>query len=189
MRVDEVIAAIGPKLRELRQQKSLSLKQLAERSGVSAAAIHKIERNDMVPTITTLMRLATALNRSVAWFVSEDEHEDRPAALIRSRERRPVFTSKAGLALEGISGPYGRFLIAGAMARVEPRATSGRAPMEHLGEELVYVLDGSIEIHVAGEAFRLRRGDALHFRTDRPHRWRNPGDRPARLLWMALRQP
>ncbi|HET7235923.1 MAG TPA: cupin domain-containing protein [Actinomycetota bacterium] len=187
--MEEVIASIGPKLRELRQQKGLSLKQLAERSGVSAAAIHKIERNNMVPTITTLMRLATALNRSVAWFVSENEHEDRAAALVRSRDRRPVYTSKTGLALEGISGPYGRFLIAGALARVEPGASSGRAPMEHLGEELVYVLEGSIEIQVAGEDFALRRGDALHFRTDRPHRWRNPGARPARLLWLALRQP
>jgi transcriptional regulator with XRE-family HTH domain len=187
--VEDVIASIGPKLRDLRQQKNLSLKQLAERSGVSAAAIHKIERNNMVPTITTLMRLATALNRSVAWFVAEDEHEDRAAALIRARDRRPVFTSKSGLQLEGISGPYGRFLIAGALARVEPGASSGKAPMEHLGEELVYVLEGSIEVQVAGEDFVLRRGDALHFRTDRPHRWRNPGARPARLLWMALRQP
>jgi transcriptional regulator with XRE-family HTH domain len=187
--MEDVIASIGPKLRALRQQKSLSLKQLADRSGVSAAAIHKIERNNMVPTITTLMRLATALNRSVAWFVSEDEHEDRPAALVRARDRRPVFTSKTGLDLEGISGPYGRFLIAGALARVEPGATSGRAPMEHLGEELVYVLEGSIEFEVDGERFALRRGDALHFRTDRPHRWQNPGERPSRLLWMALRQP
>jgi transcriptional regulator with XRE-family HTH domain len=53
--LEEVIASIGPKLRDLRQQKSLSLKQLAERSGVSAAAIHKIERNNMVPTITLVV--------------------------------------------------------------------------------------------------------------------------------------
>jgi len=187
--VEDVIASIGPKIRELRQQKNLSLKQLAERSGVSAAAIHKIERNNMVPTITTLMRLATALNRSVAWFVSEDEREDRPAVLVRARDRRPVFTSKEGLELEGISGPYGRFFIAGALACVEPGASSGKTPMEHLGEELLYVLEGSVEVEVAGEGFVLRRGDALHFRTDRPHRWRNPGSRPARLIWMALRQP
>jgi len=187
--VEDVIASIGPKIRELRQQKSLSLKQLAERSGVSAAAIHKIERNNMVPTITTLMRLAAALNRSVAWFVSEDEHEDRPAVLVRAVDRRPVFTSKHGLELEGISGPYGRFFIAGAVARMAPGASSGANPMEHAGEELLYVLEGSIDVEVAGEPFVLRRGDALHFRTDRPHRWRNPGKRPARLVWMALRQP
>jgi transcriptional regulator with XRE-family HTH domain len=187
--VEDVIAAIGPKLRELRQQKNLSLKQLADRAGVSAAAIHKIERNNMVPTITTLMRLAAALNRSVAWFVSEDENEDRPAALVRAGDRRPVFTSKHGLDLEGISGPYGRFFMAGALARMQPGASSGTTPMEHLGEELVYVLEGSVVFEVGGEAFALRRGDTLHFRTDRPHRWHNTGPRQARLVWMAFRQP
>ncbi|MGQ0668437.1 MAG: cupin domain-containing protein, partial [Actinomycetota bacterium] len=165
---------------------NLSLQRLAERSGVSPAAIHKIERNGMVPTITTLMKLAAALNRSVAYFVEEEE-EDRPAVLIRVSERKPVYTSKSGLELRSISGPYGRFFMAGAAATVNPGASSGPRPMEHPGEELVYVLAGSMCFEVAGEEYVLRRGDALHFRTDRPHRWRNPTARPARVVWMALR--
>ena len=59
----DAVASIGPRIRQLRQQKKMSLQQLAERSDVSAAAIHKIERNTMVPTITTLMKLSSALNR------------------------------------------------------------------------------------------------------------------------------
>lgn len=187
--MEEIIASVGPRIRRLRQRKNLSLKQLAERSGVSAAAIHKIERNSMVPTITTLMRLAAGLNRSVSYFVSEEEGEDERAAfLIRAAARRPVFTSKKGLRLQSISGPYGRFLAAGAIATVEPGASSGPRPMEHVGEELVYVLSGTLVFEVDGDRFPVRRGDALHFRTDRPHSWRNPGTRPARLLWVALRQ-
>jgi transcriptional regulator with XRE-family HTH domain len=185
--VEDVIAAIGPKLRQLRRQKSLSLQQLADRSGVSAAAIHKIERNGMVPTIATLMKLAGALNRPVAYFVDEERVE--PAVLVPARDRKGVFTSKKGLQLESVSGPYGRFLLAGAMATVGPGADSGARAMEHPGEELVLVLDGSMEFEVDGERYELRRGDALHFRTDRPHRWRNPGSRPTRAVWMALRQP
>jgi transcriptional regulator with XRE-family HTH domain len=185
--VEDVIASIGPKIRHLRQQKNLSLQQLSDRSGVSPAAIHKIERNSMVPTITTLMKLAAALNRSVSYFVSEEDDRDRAAVLIRREDRRAVFTSKKGLTLEGISGPYGRFFMAGAYATLAPGATSGGRPMEHLGEELVYVLSGSLEFLVEEERFTLRRGDALHFRTDRPHRWRNPGSNPARAVWMAMR--
>ncbi|MGH7746297.1 MAG: helix-turn-helix domain-containing protein, partial [Candidatus Dormibacteria bacterium] len=67
-----IIGSLGPKIRELRQQKGLSLQQLAERSDVSAAAIHKLERSGMVPTIATLMKLATALNRPVSYFVDEE---------------------------------------------------------------------------------------------------------------------
>jgi len=182
---EDVIASIGPKVRQLRRQKNLSLQQLAERAGLSAAAIHKIERNGMVPTITTLMKLSAALNRSVAYFVDEEQTE--PAVLVRSDERKPVFTSKERLDLAGISGPYGQFFMAGAVATIEAGADSGPKRMEHPGEELIFMLDGTVCFEVEGEEYTLRRGDALHFRTDRPHRWGNPSVRPARAIWMALR--
>jgi transcriptional regulator with XRE-family HTH domain len=182
-----IVSSIGPKLRELRTQRGLSLQQLAHRADVSAAAIHKIERSGMVPTITTLLKLAAALNRPVGYFVNEDADDNAPAVLIRADERRDVFTSHRGIELEGISGPYGRFFLAGAVATVEPGASSGANPMEHPGEELVFVLDGSLEFEVEGRDFRLARGDAVHFRTDRPHRWKNPGRQDARAVWMALR--
>ncbi len=185
--IDEIVASIGPKVRRLRMQKGLSLQQLAERSGVSAAAIHKVERNGMVPTITTLIKLATALNRPVSYFVGEDSDTDNVAALVRRDERKPVYTSKLGLTLENISGPYGRFFIAAAAATVEPHADSGPKPMEHPGEELVHVLSGTLEFEVDGQTYTLAVGDTLHFRTERPHRWSNPAARPAKAVWMALR--
>jgi quercetin dioxygenase-like cupin family protein len=184
--VEDVITAIGPKVRQLRKQKDFSLQQLAERSGVSAAAIHKIERNGMVPTIATLMKIAGALNRSVSYFVEEPE-EAKPVVFTPAGERRPVFTSKEGLDLTGISGPYGRFFMAGAIATVEPGAVSGPKPMEHPGEELLYMLSGTLKFEIEGDQYVLSPGDALHFRTDRPHRWANPGKRPAKAAWMALR--
>jgi transcriptional regulator with XRE-family HTH domain len=185
--LDEIVASIGPKVRDLRLQKGLSLQQLADRSGVSAAAIHKVERNGMVPTITTLMKLAGALNRSVSYFVEEDSDVDKVAALVRHGDRKPVFTSREGLRLENISGPYGRFFVAGAWATVEPSADSGRKAMEHPGEELVCVVSGTLEFEVDGDSYTVGPGDSLHFRTDRPHRWRNPTSKPAEALWIALR--
>ncbi len=185
--LEEIVSSIGPKLRELRSQRGLSLQQLAERSDVSAAAIHKIERSGMVPTITTLLKLAGALNRPVSYFVDEEEPDTRPVALTRAGERRNIYTSHQGIDLAGVSGPYGRFFLAGAVATVEAAASSGRKPMEHPGEELVLVLDGTFEVDVDGETFRLREGDSLHWRTDRPHRWRNPTATGVHALWLALR--
>jgi transcriptional regulator with XRE-family HTH domain len=185
--IDLVVYGIGPKVRQLRRQKSLSLQQLAERPGVSAAAIHKIERNGMVPTIATLMKLATALNRSVGFFVDEDSSPC--STLVRPGERKRVFTSKLGLRLDGISGPYGPFFIAGAMATMDAGADIGPRPMEHPGEELFLLLEGRVDFEVDGDGFELEPGDAVHFRTDRPHRWRNPGEEPARGVWLDLRAP
>jgi transcriptional regulator with XRE-family HTH domain len=185
--VEQVIEAIGPKIHQLRKQKNLSLQQLAERAGISAAAIHRIERNGMVPTIATLMKIAAALNRSVAYFVDEETDDSKQAILVRGDDRRRVYTSKSGLDLWGISGPYGRFFMAGALADVATKASSGPRPMEHPGEELVYVLAGKLSFDIDGDEFVLGPGDALHFRTDRPHRWWNTSRRPAQALWMALR--
>lgn len=184
--LQEIVSSIGPKLRELRSQRGLSLQQLAERADVSAAAIHKIERNGMVPTITTLLKLAGALNRPVSYFV-EEEQPLSPVSFVAADGRRAVYTSHTGIDLAGLSGPYGRFFLAGALATIEPGASSGERPMEHPGEELVFVLDGIFEMDVDGKTYPLTDGDALHFRTDRPHRWRNPSKRVTRAVWLALR--
>ena len=183
----EIVSSIGPKLRELRIQRGMSLHQLAAQSDVSAAAIHKIERGGMVPTITTLLKIAAAFNRPVSYFVEAQQGENRPVAHIRGDARGPVFTAHRGIDLAGISGPYGRFFLAGAVATVQPGANSGDKPMEHPGEELILVLDGSFELDVDGQHFVLAEGDSLHFRTDRPHRWHNATDEPIKAVWLALR--
>lgn len=185
--LEDIVDSIGPKLRELRVQRGMSLQQLAERSDVSAAAIHKIERSGMVPTITTLLKIAGALNRPVSYFVEETQSDNRPVSFIPAGSRRPLFTSHQGIDLAGISGPYGRFFLAGALSTIDVDASSGKRPMEHPGEELLYLLEGVLELDVDGERYRLTPGDALHFRTDRPHRWRNPGTEPAKAVWLALR--
>ncbi len=185
--LEGIVNSIGPKLRELRAQRSLSLQQLADLSDVSAAAIHKIERNGMVPTITTLLKIAGALNRPISYFVDEPDPDNRPVSFTRADSRRNLFTSHQGIDLAAISGPYGRFFLAGAIAQVEPGANSGRKPMEHPGEELVVMLDGVLEISVDGSTYQLNQGDSLHFRTDRPHGWRNPGTEACHAVWLALR--
>ncbi|MDP9073321.1 MAG: cupin domain-containing protein [Actinomycetota bacterium] len=185
--LEEIVSSIGPKLRELRAQRGLSLQQMADLSDVSAAAIHKIERNGMVPTITTLLKIAGAFNRPISYFVEEPDPDNRPVSFTPAKGRRNLFTSHQGIDLAAISGPYGRFFLAGAVAEVEPGASSGRKPMEHPGEELVLLLDGALEIDVDGSTFKLAEGDSLHFRTDRPHRWRNPGTESCHAVWLALR--
>jgi transcriptional regulator with XRE-family HTH domain len=185
--LERIVGSIGLKVFSLRKSMGLSLQQLGERSDVSAAAIHKIEQGGMVPTITTLLKIAGALGRPVSFFVEEDGGRDDLAVLTPDAEKRPVYTSHKGITLNSISGPYARFLMAGARATVVPGATSGRKPMQHPGEELVHVTDGVLEFNVAGQAFQIRPGDTLHFRGDQPHTWRNPGDTPARAVWLALR--
>jgi transcriptional regulator with XRE-family HTH domain len=185
--VDRIVGSIGPRLRELRLQQSLSLQQLAERAGVSAAAIHKIERNGMVPTITTLLKLADAFDRPVGYFVDEEADGAGPVAFTPAPDRGAAYTPHAGVKAETISGSYARFFLDGAVTTIEPGAGSGPVLDQHQGEELLFMLDGGLSFSVDGIEYNLGPGDALHFRTDRPHRWENRRKTAARVLWIRLR--
>ena len=183
--IERTVSEIGAKVARARSERGWSLAQLAQRAGLSPAAVHKIEKSGMTPTIASLMKVAAALGKSVAYFVDESENPD--VNVIRGDDRARVYTSKQGLDLRNLSGRYGGFAMAGAEAVVEPFADSGPTPMNHPGEELVIVLEGRMEFEVDGTPFEIGPGDSIHFRALRPHSWRNPADEPARAVWLVVR--
>ena len=184
--IERTVSALGAKLAAARAERGWSLAELARRAGVSTASVHKIEKSGMTPTIATLMKVAAALGTSVSSFIDEDVAA--PAAIVvRGDDRARLYTSKTGIALDNVSGRYGRYRLAGAEALVEPHANSGPDPMRHPGEELVYLLEGEMTFTVDGQVTHLGACDSIHFRTDRPHRWANPTERPARALWFMVR--
>lgn len=185
--VDDVVSRVGEKLSGLRRAKGLSLQQLAAIADVSAAAIHKIERSGMVPTITTLLKLGKALGMPVGYFVQEDESPPEPVQLTREGERREVYTPHKGLELAGITGSYRQFQAAAAIARLVPGANSGSKLLSHGGEELVHVLSGEVVFRIGERDFHLKPGDSLHYSGLVPHHWENASKKPAELIWMVLR--
>ena len=175
--IEQTVSALGAKVAKARAERGWSLQQLANRAGLSPAAIHKIEKSGMTPTITSLMKVASALGRSVGYFIEEADPL-RPVTVVRRDERAQLYTSKQGLVLQNVSGRYGPFFAAGAEAFVEPRADSGPEPMVHPGEELVVLLEGEMGFTVDGEEYDLAGGrlDPL------PHR-------PPALLAQPVRPP
>ena len=185
--LEEIVNGVGQRIALLRNAQGLSLHQLATRSDVSAAAIHKIERSSMVPTVTTLLKLGAALGVSVSYLLQEDEATSEPVQFTSANEREEVYTPHKGLSLEGITGSYRHFKMAAAVAHMASGATSGRNLLKHPGEELVHVLSGEVSFKVGGRDFRLKAGDSLHFSGDLPHHWENVTSKPANLIWFVLR--
>jgi transcriptional regulator with XRE-family HTH domain len=180
-----VVDAIGPKVRDLRQQAGLSLQQLARRADVSAASVHKVERGDMVPTITTLLKLAAALERPIGHFV--DDGVPEPVASLVPVDARPELpSSEPTVRRAGITGPGARFRLQGTVTELDEGA-SGADEGPRNGEVLVHVLDGELAFELAGERHVVGPGDTLHYPGDRPAVWRNTGAGPARAIWLALR--
>lgn len=180
-----VVEAIGPKVRDLRLQAGLSLQQLARRADVSAASVHKVERGDMVPTITTLLKLAAALERPIGHFV--DDRVPEPVASHVPPDARPVLSSdEPAVHRAGITGPAARFRLQGTVTDVD-EAASGTDDGPRSGEVLVHVLQGELTFDVAGERHAVAAGGTLHYPGDRPASWRNTGPGPAQAIWLALR--
>ncbi|MGQ0481902.1 MAG: helix-turn-helix domain-containing protein [Pseudonocardia sp.] len=178
-----IVGDIGPKVHALRQRQGLSLQQLAQRSEVSAAAIHKVERGDMVPTVTTLLKLAASLGSPIAHFVEGDAAPGPVATYTPADGRGRRRSDSDGIELAELSGPPSLFRMGATVTTVEPGSAGGtRRP----GEDLVFVLEGSLRVEIAGERYLLRKGDTLHFPTDREHRWHNPGRGVARAIWVSL---
>lgn len=187
--IEHIVSKLGEKIKYLRTEKSLSLKDLSERSGISAAAIHKIESNGIIPTITTMMKIADSLGKDVSYFI-EQAKEDKDVVFVSAKGREPILTFKKGLDLSGISAKkYGDFIMTAAYAVLEVGASSGKKPMKHKGEELVYCLQGKVEFQMKGETYILGPGDSLNFRTQIEHKWKNIGDKKAKLIWVLAVPP
>lgn len=188
---EPIVRAIGPKVHEVRQQQGLSLQQLATRASVSAAAIHKVERGDMVPTITTLLKIVGALGRPISHFV-DDVERPAPVAVHVRADSRPAAppdwapTAK-GIRSASLSLPDERLRPGAIQAIIEPGGSSGGDLPARDGEQLLLLLlAGTLTVEVAGEQHQVQPGDTLTYPTDCQHSWHNAGYEPAITLWWQL---
>lgn len=174
---------VGEKIRDLRRRQNLSIGVLAKRSGLSAAAIQKIETNHMVPTIVSMMKIARALGERVSFFVDEKDGRDQ-ILLIKRRERKRFYSEMSKMSQEYITGQIKDRVLEGGVLTAKDGGQSGPAMNTHPGEEIIFCLKGKIEVFTPSETYLLSSGDTLHFKSDIPHRWKNGGKREAQLIWV-----
>ncbi|GAA1127280.1 XRE family transcriptional regulator [Nocardioides aquiterrae] len=181
-----VVSGIGPRLRSLRGRHGLSLQQLADRSDVSPAAIHKVEQGTMVPTITTLLKLAAAFHVPVAHFIDETDTPATPVVHTAAKQRRVRRSPDGDVVVGSLSAESGPFDVAASLTEIGAGARSADEARLPAGESLIYVQSGTLEVTVGGQLFRLAPGDSLHFRSEDEHSWRNPTARTTKVVWVSL---
>lgn len=162
---------IGPKIRDLRQNKKLGLVQLGEHTGLSPAMLSKIERGLLFPTLPTLLRIALVFGVSLEHFFVESD--ERPTvAVVRMKDRlrlpdRPGEVSPAYF-FESLDFPVTDRRMEAYYAEF-PAHAKPAPPHSHEGAEFIYVLRGQLAIDVAGETTTLEEGDAMYFDSGTPH--------------------
>lgn len=159
----------------------MTLGDLAERSGVSRAMLSRIERGKSSPTAQLLNRVCAGLGMTLSSLFATTETADRP---VSRRPDQPVWRDpgsgymRRAVSQAGTGSPAEIIEVdfpSGASVTFESQRLS--AANQH-----VWVMDGTMEITVGTETYRLDTGDCLHMRLDQPIGFHNPSERPAHYL-------
>jgi transcriptional regulator with XRE-family HTH domain len=177
--MSEELKRVAERLQRWRDDAGWSLAQLAERSGVAASTIQKIEREQMVPTIAVLLKIAHGLERRPAEFV-EEEGEELEAVHQASHERH-VFSDGRGGRIERIGGDLADPACEAWRVVHLPGGGIDR-PIRFEGEQLLICEKGRITVSVDRQRYEVAAGDVLHWKARLPHSWTNESDEPVQFL-------
>ena len=170
---EAVSVNISTRLRVLREERDLSIRALGRLSGLSANALSVIERGLSSPSVSTLYKIAVALEIPVTAFFEETPPK-QDVVFIKSSERNRIPLHR-GL-WEGLGGEHYDGLIEPFMITLEAGTSSGRFQMTHSGHEFVLCLRGKLEYEIGDQTYLLESGDALLFSGSLEHKWQNPGN-------------
>lgn len=187
---------IGRRLREVRLERGLSLRSLAQTLGVSASLISQVETGKTQPSVSTLFAMVTQLGMSLDEFLSPDGADGavrsaptqagRSSPVQRGADN-PVLEMENGVRWErlavGPGGPADVLLVTyapGASSSVEGKL------MRHAGVEYAYMLEGELTLQLEFDTYVLRAGDSLQFDSVRPHMFANNGTSVARGVWFVV---
>jgi transcriptional regulator with XRE-family HTH domain len=170
---------VGRRLRELRIERGISIRALAEKSGLNVNTLSLIENAKTSPSVSTLQQVAAALEVPINAFF-ETEKILQMIVCQKVMDRKAVAFAHGTMADLGTG--FARSGLEPFVVTLEPFADSGDTPIVHTGLEFVFCLEGCLSYEVDGQIFILEPGDSLIFEAHLPHSWRNAGDSPSRSL-------
>jgi transcriptional regulator with XRE-family HTH domain len=180
-------AQLGQRIKRLRLKRSMGLVELGRQTGLSASFLSQLETGRVVPTLRNLARIALVFNKDLSYFFESAGQSVFRIQRRRDRVRLPVGSPDPDYIAEsfGILVPEGglRPCLAEFLAGDERSAFH---PDRYTGVEMVYVLNGSIELRRKGEPHILNARDVCYISGETPRTYRCSGDEPARALLISF---
>ncbi|MBK8231688.1 MAG: cupin domain-containing protein [Candidatus Eisenbacteria bacterium] len=171
---------LGRRIRRIRQERGLTLKQIEAKVDVSATHISEIERGKTSPTVGALERIAQALEVQPSHLIDIPLMQE--ATVQKAEDARPIFLHGGTVRVEPLTNRNTLSEMSLFIATVNGGGIVADTP-GHRGEEFCYVLDGFLEVKVNGKAHVLRPGDSIHFKANHAHEIRNLTRDPVRAFW------
>src|SRR5579883_673400 len=177
------LAAIGLRIRELRQSRGLTLQELAEVSGLSTSMLSLVERGRASPSIGSLIVIASALGVSMSDLLISGADGDEKI-VVRAAEARVVETAQH--VVRRLMRDDRSRGVSVAVNEYAPHTGSAEHPIAHEGFEYGFVLQGELTVEVDGTTHVLRQGDLIAYSSRRKHKIWNHGRSKVRTLWFNL---
>jgi transcriptional regulator with XRE-family HTH domain len=177
---------VGEKIKLLREKMSLSLSDLADRSGFSTAIISQIENHMVSPPLGTIIKLAKALEVQPGYFFKEKP--ESPYVIVRKDDRKEVsrVASKEGVSYgysyESLGADKKDRKMEPFIVTLEPGTVKKVKLSTHDGEEFIFVLEGEMEVTLGDHSDVLSPGDSIYYDSTIPHRVTAVGDTPSKIL-------
>jgi transcriptional regulator with XRE-family HTH domain len=184
---------IGGRLREEREKRGISLRELARRVGVSPSLVSQIELDRVNPSVSTLYTLVTELGMTMSEVFGDSEQPERTArsgsadGIVERPETRRVINLASGVRWERLtprSEGDVEFLHVEYPVGAESCPTDALAT--HGGREYGYVRSGTLGVRVGFEEYELRPDDSIAFDSSSPHRLWTIGDEPVQAIWVVI---
>ena len=182
---NDLAKKIGGQLKQIRHGAGLTLKKLADATGVSSALLSRIEHGQVMPSIPTLQSIAHSLRVEIGYFFKGEDQ--RLYALSPQGKRRSVSSKKGYESIELLVEGLENAFMEPAIVTAKGKGQENEVELAiHDGQEFIYVLEGRIEVTLGQKSFILRKGDAAYWHGAVPHKGISLSKKPAKTLNIHL---
>ena len=173
----------GKRIKEIRLSRKMTLAELAEKSEFTKGYLSKLENSEKGPPVSTLMRLAQALDVSISQVFGETEGSDQ-ISLVKKTERRILVRdgTRFGYNYQALAYKFKDRHIDPYLLTRPPHHKRDLAAFKHKGQEMLFMLEGTMEFFHGGKRFILEEGDCIYWDSDIEHWGNNIGDKDVKAL-------
>ncbi|MBU3129593.1 helix-turn-helix domain-containing protein [Clostridium tagluense] len=173
-----MLTEIAGKIRNLRKEKDLTLKDLSIKTGLSVSFLSQVENGYSSLAITSLKKIAEALNVPMNYFFKPPEIHN---FLVKAQEEKAFKIEGSNSEFIRISGDFTGRKIESLIIIIPPEQMHG-SKSSHPGEEFVYLLEGALIVNLAGTDYLLKAGDSIQYPSTTDHSWTNPLNQKTKLI-------
>lgn len=180
---ESIETALSARLKTLRKERRISLRSLANLSGLNVNTLSAIENGRSSPSVSTLQQLALALEVPISTFFETEKSDQKVVFTLAEHRPQATFSS---ILMQDLGQHFSNNVVQPFLLTIDTNSSSGDHMIVHTGYEFVYCLSGSILYQVEASEYNMKEGDSLLFEAQLPHCWKNQADKTTQILLVLI---